>query len=112
MGLRHLYFILVGGLSGAAAFIVFENTGFIAAAATFTTVAWILYRFSSGKLLWDTGKHLINPATAFMVFLGLGVTYLALDLEVTGDSLLGGLGVGILGAALGMLLFKYWTIGD
>lgn len=90
----------------------YYRTGSAEAVFAIFAVSWILYRFTSYEKIWDTLGFFINPLMLAFITLLLGATYFILEGNYLDLSLKFGLGTALLGAALAMWLYKYWTIGD
>ncbi len=106
-----LLLIAIGAAAGYAAYQVYPSAGAVPALVVMFTVAWLLYRLSSGKRAWNTAAMMTNPVMTAIMFFLVGFSYFTFRAESMQESLVLAAGAGLLGGALGMLLFKYWNIG-
>lgn len=104
--------VIVGSVSGIAAYDAFPNAGIIGALIALFAVAWLLYQFRAPMNIWNFLGLLINPPIAaliafFSVFVYLSV-FQDMNLSI---SVFGSFAAAVLGFTGGAFLFKYWNMG-
>lgn len=107
-----LKYILIGAIAGSLGYFAYQRSEFLAALVVVFTVSWLLYRFSGYQLAWDTLSAFKNPFMMAIIVGLAGISYYALEGNFLPESLGFGFGLALLGAALAMLLYKYWHIGE
>jgi hypothetical protein len=111
---RAALFIGVGGTAAVIAHRYFypEKVGLLSALVVLFTVSWFIYRFTGPELVWNTFSMLKNPPIMALIAFLAAFTYHSFYGNPFNQASVFALGAAFLGAALGMWLFKYWTIGD
>ncbi len=104
--------VVVGIISGVAAYDAFPNAGIIGALVALFGVAWLLYQFRSPMEVWNFFGLLINPPIASLIVFFSSFVYLSVlqEFELT-VSLIGSFAAAVLGFSMGAYLFKYWNMG-
>ncbi len=112
MGAKTLVSLMIGSIAGYISYIAYQNTGAASAVVVFFTSSWLLHRFSSFERIWNTLGYFLNPVMT-LILVGLaGFSYYAVVGEMFLSAAISAIGLSFLGAAFGMMVFKYWTIGD
>lgn len=103
--------LVAGGIAAIAAHQVYPELGLNSALIVLFCVGWLVYRFTSGKRVWNTFSFLKNPPIAGMIGFFLSFIYFSFEYRVFPEALLLSIGFGIIGVAVGALFYKYWNIG-
>lgn len=104
-------YVFIGAVAGGIGYGIYERSELMTAIVGVFTVSWLLYRFTGKKMAWDTISELKNPFMMAIIAALAGITYYAAKGNFFPESLGFGLGVAMIGAAVSMLLYKYWNIG-
>ena len=105
-------YIFITVLAAALGYFAYQKTNALSAVFVIFAASWILYRFTSYEKTWNFFGYFLNPTiTAYMALL-LGATYFIYRGHFLDISLNYGLGTALIGAAVGMLIYKYWNIGE
>jgi len=99
-------------LAAALGYFAYQRTDGLSAVFVIFTATWILYRFTSYEKIWGFLGYFLNPTMAAYVALLVGTTYFIYRGHFIDISLNYGLGTALIGAAIGMLVYKYWNIGE
>lgn len=104
--------IVVGVISGAAAYDALPNAGIIGALIVLFGVAWLLYQFREGIAIWNFFGLLISPPVVSLIGFFSTFAYLTVfqDMSLM-VSLLGSFAGAVFGFTAGAFLFKYWNMG-
>lgn len=101
---------LIGAVSGAAAFKVYETSGILSALTVLVFCGWILFNLKSSINIWSSLSTLLNPFVSFFNIYLISFTYFSLRGFQFYPSLYRALGWALLGTAFSMLVYKYWNI--
>lgn len=102
--------LLIGLLSGLLGYYTYTVADALSGALVVFASAWLMYRLSSAKKVWDTLGFLQNPPIAAAIFFFLGFMFFALRGGFFEVSLTMATGIGLLGAVAGMMFYSYWNI--
>ncbi|MFB6292213.1 MAG: hypothetical protein ABEI58_02355 [Candidatus Nanohaloarchaea archaeon] len=112
MNWKILILMVIGSTAGFTSYTAYQNSGVLAAVVVFFTTSWLLHRFSSFERAWNTLGLFLNPVMTLIIFALAGFSYFAMAGEFFLASMTYAVGLAFLGAAFGMLVFKYWNIGS
>lgn len=87
-------------------------TGLAPALLVLPVSSMLFYNLSSSERVWNTFSMLINPIQSGMLLFAVGIIYFALKGFKLPELLLAGLASLLVGSALGIFFFTYWSIGD
>lgn len=109
---KTLGYIFITVLAAALGYFAYQRTDALSAVFVIFAATWILYRFTSYEKVWDFFEYFLNPTITAYIALLLGTTYFIYRGHFLDISLNYGLGTALIGAAIGMLIYKYWNIGE
>lgn len=104
--------ILIGVVSGVAAFRAYEVSGLSSALVTLMIAGWVLVNLMTADGILKGLTSLLEPFQSAINFLLLGFLYASVEGRGFWLSLGTGVAASALGALVSMWLYKYWTIGD
>ncbi len=109
---KNLVLLLLGIVSGLAAFRAYEVSGLTSAIVSLMIAGWILVNLMTGDGILNGLASLLEPFQTSINFLLLGFLYASLEGRGFWLSLGTGVAASAFGALVSMWIYKYWTIGD
>ena len=109
---KTLGYTFITVLAAALGYFAYQRTDALSAVFVIFAATWIPYRFTSYEKTWDFLGYFLNPTMTAYIFLLIGTTYFIYKGHFLDISLNYGLGAALIGAAAGMLIYKYWNIGE
>jgi len=109
---KNLILVLLGIVSGIAAFRAYEVSGPASAFVSLLIAGWVLVNLMTADGILEGLKSLLEPFQTSVNFLLLGFLYASLEGRGFWLSVGTGVAASALGALVSMWVYKYWTIGD
>lgn len=109
---KKLAIILIGIVSGMAAFRAYEVSGMASALVSLMIAGWVLVNLMTADGVLNGLTSLLEPFQSAVNFLLLGFLYASLQGRSFWLSVGTGATASLLGALVSMWIYKYWTIGD
>jgi len=109
---KTLGYTLITVLAAATGYFAYQRTDALSAVFAVFAATWIMYRFTSYEKIWNFLGYFLNPTMTAYILLLIGTTYFIYQGHFLDISLNYGLGTALIGAAIGMLIYKYWNIGE
>ncbi len=102
----------LGAIAGYMAYQAYQVSELASGLVVLFVISWFMFSIIGWGSLWNLISIFKNPVMAGLMIAGLGFTYWTYGGNPFGESSIFGTGIFFLGAALGMWLTMYWTIGE
>jgi len=104
--------LILAVISGTVGYYVYTLTGVLQALGCLIASGWILFGLRSYGKAWSSIGSFKNPFLFAVNSFGACFLYLSLRGSSLSQTLSLSLGLGLIGAVISSLLYKYWNIGS